>query len=418
MSMSRVSATLAVLLGLLGCVSQALAQHEIHHVPPVIHPRGDNPDYLHPFIDHQTFEPDYQWFAPADVDPFGGGPKPNTGWFATYDRVRFYTTRPRYIQSHTEGDFSWGNRFDVGYMTDEDHGWLFSFWHLDGPNATDVLTQERINIFEEDDEVNGFTPVIILRDGTEVDAPEGLEVIRGVPVSDRNLRATGARDYQLKNSLNVGELTSMELNKSLRVKPLHYGSIFEPFIGIRYAKFQDYVWRETYDRYIETTGVRLNWPPPPPLLVDLDDSTIEQFTSTGANWTNHMVGGQLGFRWFKQKSHWLLSGEVRAFAFQNFQSYHRTTAVETTYYDGTAAGDEVIYVLQSRPDVFDGHAAEFVYGGEVRVDAAYQVTRDFSVRAGIMFMEFGRGIARGPFFAQNSEDMTMVGYTFGATLNR
>ena len=33
-------------------------------------------------------------------------------------------------------------------------------------------------------------------------------------------------------------------------------------------------------------------------------------------------------------------------------------------------------------------------------------------------MHFGRGVARGVTEFDNSEDVVMIGYTFGATLNR
>ena len=41
------------------------------------------------------------------------------------------------------------------------------------------------------------------------------------------------------------------------------------------------------------------------------------------------------------------------------------------------------------------HNAEFVFGMEVRVDAAYRVTRDLSLRFGFEFLDFGKGIGRG-----------------------
>ena len=137
--MSRVTAILAVLCGTWACTIPAAAQHELHNVPPVISPQGDNADYFQPFIDPNAFDPDFQFFAPADIDTYGDGPEPNIGWFATYDRVRIWVTRPDYVPSYTEGDFTWGNRFDLGYMSEEEHGWLVSIWHIDGPVAFDVL---------------------------------------------------------------------------------------------------------------------------------------------------------------------------------------------------------------------------------------------------------------------------------------
>lgn len=127
--------------------------------------------------------------------------------------------------------------------------------------------------------------------------------------------------------------------------------------------------------------------------------------------------GQLGFRWFKQKSHWLLSTDVRAFAGQNFQSFHSYDEVVTTYYDGSDIGADVLLEAK-RASGTDGHDAELVFGTEIRAEAAYAISKAISIRAGATFIEFGRGIARSNNLFDNCEDVTMVGYTFGATINR
>ncbi len=57
---------------------------------------------LAPHVHAQLFKPfafppvesDFQFFAPADVDTYGGGPAPKTGWFADYDRVYINVQRP------------------------------------------------------------------------------------------------------------------------------------------------------------------------------------------------------------------------------------------------------------------------------------------------------------------------------------
>src|SRR5262245_54592339 len=72
-----------------------------------------------PFRDAGYFEPDFQFFAPAEVNDFGGEEKPNTGIYVTFDRTYVNVTRPidRYsFGSGNQGDFTWGNRMEVGYM--------------------------------------------------------------------------------------------------------------------------------------------------------------------------------------------------------------------------------------------------------------------------------------------------------------
>ena len=174
-----------------------------------------------PFVDHDYFEPDLQFFAPAEVDTYGGAPDPNTGWYFKYDRMYTNVTRPRDVTTHYQGDFTWGNRYDIGYMTEDGHGWLFSAIHVDGPNLL---------------------------------------------------------------ALNEADYSSVEFNKVWRLDELHNGSYVEPFIGVRYTKFIDF----------------------------LDQiSPVE----------NNIVGGQLGIRWFKQKGRWILSAEGRLTPAVNFQFF-------------------------------------------------------------------------------------------------
>jgi hypothetical protein len=415
MSMSRITVILAALSSYSLLAPGLYAQHELRHVPPVINPDGYNPDYLHPFVEPLAFDPDYQYFAPAEFDTYGGYSKGNTGWFATYDRVRIWVTRPDHEMSHTDGDFTWGNRFDVGYMTPEEHGWLFTAWNINGPNAVDILDQERINIWEEDDQINSQPESTInLRTGDGGDEED--VILTGIPDWDRNEPTLGFRAYRLQDTINVGSLASFELNKTVRWKPRHYGTVIEPFVGLRYAKFVDVTQNDSYARFDEETGLIVV----PPVLQDvalIDNASIEQMNSIQSAWTNHMWGGQLGVRWFKQKGRWNLAGELRAFGFLNVQQYRLTDSLETTYYDGTASGDEVLYRFLER-DNFNDNDAEFVYGTEIRAEAAYAISRDISLRGGVAIYEFGRGIARGPIFSDNSQDLTMVGFTFGAMVNR
>lgn len=97
-----------------------------------------HPGEFNPFVDHDRFETDYQFFAPVDdeVDYFAGIDKPNTGWFFDYRRVYWNVSRPSNAPVNIGGDFTWGNQINFGYWTEKDHGWLVEFVHIDGP--TDV----------------------------------------------------------------------------------------------------------------------------------------------------------------------------------------------------------------------------------------------------------------------------------------
>ncbi len=160
MKMYNVWSWLAAMIALLGLANTASAQQ------------------FQPFIDPAYFNPDLQFFAPAEVDYYGDPAPPTTGWFFTYDRLYWSVTRPENGTRPWDGDFTWGNRFDMGYMTEDDGGWLFSGTHVDGPTG-------------------------------------------------------GAGSYK-------AALASVELNKVWRWDPLHHNGIIEPFIGVRFVQFNDY----------------------------------------------------------------------------------------------------------------------------------------------------------------------------------
>lgn len=376
------------------------------------------PHEFTPFIDPLTFNPDFQFFAPAELGDFGRPPDPNTGWFGAYNRMYIYVTRPDYVNppildppptpvlggdSTTSGDFTWGNRIDIGYMTEDDTGWWLTGIHIDGPNKYQTLVHPLINRFNEEDvdEDDGG-------DGTGGDTAQ-TEVF---PQQDRNSILTGARDVFLGNSLNVADLSGFELNKVWRLAPLHRGGILEPFVGFRYMKFNDYFQRENYDRFDEN-GV--------PVAGPSETEVLEQITVDATEWQNHMVGGQLGIRWSERKSRWLLSGETRAFATQAFQDYHRRDRTFSILYDGGTTGSQVIAEEYLETNIYD-HNSEFVFGFDVRAESAFELTRDVSFIMGAQVMHFAKGLARGPYAADEEpfdpEDLTMVGFTFGVTVNR
>ena len=147
MVMNRFRPIVTSLIVLALLTGQALAQREMYSGPPTVNPSGYDPDLSQPFIEPMAFDPDFQFFAPAGVDRLGGEIGAPIGWFGTYDKTYLYVTRPEDQQSGTQGDFSWGNRFDLGYMSPENHGWLVSFLHIDGPNNYRILEAERINVF-------------------------------------------------------------------------------------------------------------------------------------------------------------------------------------------------------------------------------------------------------------------------------
>ena len=346
-------------------------------------------------IEPGEFNADYQMFSPLQTEDFIDGFQANTGWFFTYDRTYFRTTRPDAEASFMQSDRTWGNRFDFGYMTSQGHGWYFSVMDLSGPNVSDRIRQERNNRFVE---------------GSPQEEPID-------PPQDNNNRETGARDYFLHDSLNIAELTNFEINKTFRREPRGNGSIVEPFVGFRMGRFTDFYLNDEYNRYDDEGNPVPEIPDPnDPDSPAPDDAAIEEYISSRANLANNMVGGQIGTRWYNKKGRWLISGELKAFAMANLQNLEDRTFTTTTMVDVGTDNDVDTETQQIITNY--ASATEFVVGGEIRAEAAYEVTRDFSLRFGFELLEFGKGLGRGNDITQNTESATIYGITFGCTLNR
>jgi hypothetical protein len=318
---------------------------------------------------------------------------------------------------------TWGNRWDLGYMVDDvdyDHGWLFAYIHVDGPNWGNAVHQQRLNRLNEDDE---GVPEPDTGTGGGGGGGAAADVVD--PPSDRNnagpftLGGTGReRFYDVTDSLNNAKLNSLELNKIFRMDPLSHGSILEPFCGVRYIKFEDRFLRQYYQIY-DADGLSPVFPPggPTSLPIAYEDGEIEDLNTFNSLLSNQMIGGQLGLRWLYRVSRWNLSSEFRAFAMQNFQHQNRSYTVERTYYDGQGSGSEV-NAIQNFRATEDLRATETVAGTDIRALAAYEVTRDIKLEAGLQFLGFFTGVGRGPDLRErNSDPVVMVGLTFGFELN-
>lgn len=350
----------------------------------------------HPLGDVLDVNPDWQFFAPVDVtEMLERSPRKtaSTGWFATYDRTNLWVSRPEVEASSARGDFGWGNRWDVGFMNEEESGWLVSFRSMGGPNVYDRVLQERVNRVNEDDVNDPADPLF--------------------PPDDRNDPQLGFRAYVLGDSLNVVGLTNFELNKTWRRSPYRYGGMLEPMIGLKYSTFNDTALNENYTRtqnQITVPGGLLN------------ENAVETLFSDTTTIKNSMIGGQLGARYFNHSGRWTLSGEFRAFAMQNFQDRTLARRQITTEYDGVG-GDVVAQDPVTGTTFIQSSNQEFAFGFEARAEAAYSITNFFQVRGGIDVINFAKGIWRGQNpgvgneFVQD-QAVEMAGFTFGVSVNR
>jgi hypothetical protein len=379
---------------------------------------------VNPFIEPDYFRPDLQFFAPAEVDPYSGGEPPDTGFYFVYDRLYLNVSRPvgnaytfealvtgrsvyplefqstvddASLNSGVDGDFTWGNRVDLGYMTPERIGWASTIYHISGPNENQVTPRERPDRRNDDDGSDGF-------DGD-------IEPI----LLDRN-----PRFFDITQSLNNASFSSFDLNRVWRLKETHYGGIIEPYLGARYMNFKDRTRRDSYVRMNTTTVGLPGTDVPTGGDEPADPHDLGYWDIYNQNFTvleNFMIGGQLGFRMSKQVGHWKLSSDIKFFAMQNFQILTNRLVHTRTHYIHQTPPDNA---LLERQESFMSHddAQEFVWGGEWRAEAAYTLTRDVSLRGGFTFLDLGRGIGRGGDLAFNQQDVQIAGATFGIDVNR
>lgn len=347
---------------------------------------GQEPIFkFQPFLDPGYFNPDFQFFAPAEVDDFGGEEKGNTGLYVTFDRTYVAVSRPRNEFSFGSGnqmDFTWGNRMEAGYMKDDGHGWQAGLWHVNGPNEN----------FSSADYIQRMS-----------DAQQTVTL---------NILTPGAI-----NSVNNLKMSSFELNKTWRLKQYHNGTTMEPIVGYRYMNVRDYYTRNvSFNEFPGTLGI--------PVYAIGDE--FLQTVQHSSQFENNMHGGQIGARIFRQRGHWLLSADVRFFTMANFQtlkvvnsqSYLPNPDLELV--DGVnepkispfGIGGDVNRQLQYY------RATQFVFGGEVRAEASYELTRDINLRFGFTFLDMGQGIGRGDLMRLNNQSVVMTGATFGFTVNR
>jgi hypothetical protein len=367
----------------------AIALASILLLTPILH--AQHGEFQPLFEDPLAFNPDYQFFAPIDLGDFGEKPDPRSGWFGQYRRSYTFVSRPNGEIGHTEGDYTWGNHYDIGYMTESGSGWFVTGTHIDGPNVYDVVIHPRVNRINNDD-----VPMM------------GMTLDPVFPIQGRNDIITGARDLFLTDSINAANVSGFEVNKSWRLERFHNGSVIEPFLGVRYFKLGSLHRRDLYHREDATFIDN-----PEPNVTDV----IEDITSINSVWENHMVGGQLGLRWSDRRGRMTMSSEFRGFGAQNFQAFTTQNDNLRILYSGVA-DDATILSEQYTRTRSSASGNEFVFGVDVRAEAAFALTRDISLSAGVHVSQIAQGIARGNNPVLNEEQFTQVGFLMGVDINR
>lgn len=389
-----------------------------------------------PLTNTEDFDFQSDWFKPLYKEDFYDGRQPNTGFFFAYDRaymsvsrkhtaidnllyeIRPFSTNPLQggpvsgtltAENSTDyvGDWTYGNRFELGYMQENNKGWLFNAWKLNNPNV----------MRHEDNTRRNETVTTRNADGTTTTT---TNIVRAAdfaldPIGDTFL------------TLNAFNFYSFDLSRTWRLKPLHNGMVLEPLFGAKYVRIRDHSDRADYVQDI-TNPLRTN-----PLggaatdvsIVGVDD--IDAYVRELVYTDNDMFGGQFGLRSYLRRGRWLISSDVRGFTMNNWQSRERNVTaeenVEPVLHTFDDAG-KLTSFTRPRPstavdfknDTFYDQHSTFVYGGELRLEGTFELTQYVSVRGGMNLLVFGDGVGRG--VTGTDEAFTAGGVTAGFTINR
>jgi len=371
---------------------------------------------------------DMQLFAPADISPYGGGLEPKEGYFFSGDVLYMSITKPdttsigfrnltrnvfydpgvMRVQRNThdtgwiEGDFTEGWRFEVGRVRNN-CGWLLGTFGLYSQNQRFAPSMGVDVVFVDD--AFGPTGDHLLQGN--IDAGPPPNTVENLPVT--------FDDVRMENRVKTW---GVELMGMYRMRPLHGGGIVELFAGVRYLEFN-----ENFD--VEALGK----------LEDPDDPTTKTGTLADSFWNtkvdNHIVGPQIGLRWYKGYGRWTCSTEGRFFAGANFQSFHQNGLFGSE--NGTVnrpLGEEDVpigFPATSFSNV--AYEEEWTPGVELRLDFRYKWTKSVSFKAGWAGMWLD-GIARasnsinyevpnmGINLANNRQSVFVNGVTVGVEINR
>lgn len=400
MSITKFKLWLGALMVLVATGSVAKAQ---------ILTEAENAPHTGPFIEPDTFKSDLQFFAPAEIDDYSGPPEANVGFYLKYQFMQVYLGRPK---SRTEPgiapadqffttpvnsplnqvavdqngvmDLTSGNKWDLGWVSDDGIGWHWTITHVRSPNAKD-----------ED------------------------------PFRLINLKPWN----QVRSTFNDQDYQSYEMNRSLWRSTLQYGGILEPFMGVCYKRLEDRTeFRSSSAVETGAGAIDYGW---------LQQTQVK----------NEILTGQIGFRHVRRSGHWGLTTEGRAFFGQNYQRYHAYMREEFRTY-GTGDGDVIGKELFTDPEtLYDPFISrtnqrkneEFLWGGELNLNADYQVTKYVSLSLGATMLltngavgrarlaTYGQTLGAGrpanflqatDFIANDKDYLRFGGAMFGINVNR
>jgi hypothetical protein len=285
--------------------------------------------------------------------------------------------------------FSVGNRIEFGRVEDR-NGWFVSIYQQRDQDQAFLAPQADI-IFN--DPAFGPHGERLLQGNVNNDAattpPYSPPVFRDLPTFFTNVL--------VEDSLDTW---GVEANYLHRFMTGHDGGTFEMFLGARYLEFND-----NFNVHTGVSPQALSLPNAVPGLAAITNPANVPAFLNGSYWDttaeNHVVGPQVGLRWFKKQGRWTFSTEGRFMAGLNCQNLSQTVDMGP----GLNPGPKTIvtvtnpvppiqttysYVYQPFQPVTMSHATAtyvdyervFSPAFELRVEGRYQITRAISFHAG------------------------------------
>jgi len=412
---------------------------------------------------HPVGMDDLQLFAPADMSTYGGGARANEGFFFTFDMMLMWpskpdpgligdaTTRDVVITPQNpdlDGDGFFdagfepvkvkesstlstgvlnaeevsGQRYEFGYVEGH-YGWFASILNVRPQTQTIIASDAHVvfvdSPFGSDPQRHLQGPIWVAIDPPAAGIGDGPLYIDDLQVKFDDLEARAEFDTW-----------STELSYMYRTHPFHNGGILELFLGARYMEIEDRFSVIASERIDDEEDAE----PPEDIPHGLGDSWWDNRVE------NHLVGPQIGARWFRKTNRWTWSTEARFFSGFNRQSIKQRGLLG----EGLNPQDVIAFALDGEeeailkisnmsPSTFthDRRFHEWSPAAELRVDLDYQLTRSISTGVGWTGIWID-GIARASNTIEyiidqdtvmgigdhNHEDLFLHGLSFRIELNR
>ena len=318
------------------------------------------PENTGPVATPGVFNYDAQAFAPFEFTN-DKEKEPNTGFFLTIDKTFTHVSRSdRNGTSRTDvpvgGDWNWGERYQLGFITKEDAGWTASYQRTEG-------TFYALGALDNDLQFIGFNPDGGSTAGELLLGFGARNIVTGdiaVP-GDSNIVPFGFAD-SFTNEFHIGEI-----NRVFR-QALKNGDTFEPYIGGRYTNVNDRSLQDSVFQFIGDDAAG------PPGL----DQVGHRFRQTVSN---NAIGLQLGARHSRRRGRFNFTTDGSLSTSYNQQRYTTT---------------DIFFVDREREALIESFVEEntFVPTLDLELGASFNITRDITIRCGAQFLYLWQGIAR------------------------